>query len=155
GNLAAIDGRTGRIAWNRRVPAASLRGGPIATAGGVVFRTSSNGQIEAYNSITGNLLWRFQTTSRPSPSVAGSPATYELDGEQYVVASMGDAVWAFKLGGKISSAPETVALSESGELFSGPVVDTDEIETTYLQQTAQEPGRRYFIDEYSFTPYRA
>jgi plastocyanin/mono/diheme cytochrome c family protein len=71
---------------------------------------------------------------------------------------MDTSVWAFKLGGEIPPGPEmqpSTGQTDEYQFLKGPVTDTDEVETTYLQRTAQIPGARYFIDEYTFNPYRA
>jgi len=152
--LAAIDGRTGRIAWKKRIPAQFLVAGPLATAGGLIFRMSGDGNAEARDESTGEVIWQFQTGMVGSSVGGGSPSSYEIDGEQYVAMSMGPAVWAFKLDGRIPRVPAP-RVSTQEEEFSGPVVDTDEIETTSFRLTRQEPGKRYFTDEFSFNPYRA
>lgn len=149
--LAAIDSRTGKIAWKKRMPTTLASGGPIVTAGGLMFRSSGDGNVEAYDAQTGDVLWQFQTGVSGS---SGSPATYEVDDEQYVAVPMGPAVWAFKLGGTISSAAAP-AIATLQEEFEGLVVDTDEIETTSLHHSLVEPGKRYFVDEFAFNPYRA
>lgn len=155
GEFAAIDGRTGKIAWRRRIPASSVVGGPMVTGGDLVFRNSGDGSVEAYNARTGDVLWQFRTGYGGPGLGGGSPSSYTIDGEQYVAATMGSAVWAFRLGGSIPSRQDLSSSAGPEEQFSGPLIDTDEIETTSLQRTAQEPGMRYFVDEYSFNPYRA
>jgi alcohol dehydrogenase (cytochrome c) len=149
--LAAIDSKTGRIAWRKRNPATSAPGSPLATAGGLMFRCVADGNVEAYDASTGDVLWRFQTGMGGG---GGPAASYEIDGEQYLALSMGRVVWAFKLNGSAATAaaPEIAVQQEE---FSGPLVETEEIETTSLHRSLIEPGRRYFIDEYTFSPYRA
>ena len=58
-------------------------GGPIVTAGGVLIisATSYDRKIRAFNSATGTLLWE---ADLPFSGVA-TPATYMVDGKQYVV----------------------------------------------------------------------
>ena len=151
--LVAIDSRTGKTAWKKRMPALLQSGAPIVTAGGLLFRRSGDGNLMAHDAKTGEALWRFQTGMGGTGMGPASPVTYEIDGEQYVALAMGPAVWAFKLGGKLppGTAP---SISTTEADFSGPVVDTNVIETTSLMKTIQEPGMRYFIDEYAFSPYR-
>jgi len=62
-------------------------GGPIVTAGGLVFigATCFDKKFRAFNSSTGELLWE---TSLPFSGTA-TPATYELNGRQYVVIAAG------------------------------------------------------------------
>jgi quinohemoprotein ethanol dehydrogenase len=150
GQLAAIDNKTGKIAWKKRMPVTHLAGSPLVTAGGLMFRSSGDGNVEAYNAKTGSLLWQFQTGT----AGGGPPASYEINGEQHIALAIGPTVWAFKLGGQPSSAaPPTISTQD--EEFSGPLVDTEEIETTTLHRSLIEPGARYFIDEFTFNPYRA
>src|SRR6185312_12414909 len=104
---------------------ATFRGGPIVTAGGLMFRNSSDGRIEAFDAGVGKLLWQFQTGTRATSSGSGSPATYEVDGEQFIVASMDAALWGFKLGGTIppTSATEQATARTDDDLVA-PVEDT-------------------------------
>lgn len=62
-------------------------GGPIVTAGGVSFigATVYDKKFRAFNSQTGQLLWE---TVLPFAGVA-TPATYMIDGKQYVVVASG------------------------------------------------------------------
>src|SRR5690606_1280782 len=84
-------------------------GGATATAGGLVFQGNGAGQeLRAFDAKTGEQLWNFPAQT----SVFAAPITYELDGEQYVAASVGGAttqqgyfaptysrMLVFKLGG--------------------------------------------------------
>jgi quinoprotein glucose dehydrogenase len=60
-------------------------GGPIVTAGGLVFIAATNvdRKFRAFDKDTGKLLWE---TVLPSSGNA-TPATYEVNGRQYVVIS--------------------------------------------------------------------
>jgi glucose dehydrogenase len=96
GTLNAIDLNTGKYLW--KVPlgeypelvAKGMKdtgsenyGGPIVTAGGLVIigATIYDRKIRAYNSETGSLLWE---ANLPFAGVA-TPATYMVDGKQYIV----------------------------------------------------------------------
>lgn len=149
GELAAIDTLTGKIAWRKRMPATSLGGGPLTTGGGLMFRSARDGDVSGHDARTGDVLWTFHT----GMGGAGPAASYEIDSTQYIALSTGPAVMAFKLGGGVSSAPAPT--SSPHEDFSGPLIDTDEIETTSLHRSLIEPGARYFLDEFTFNPYRA
>jgi glucose dehydrogenase len=58
-------------------------GGPIVTGGGLVFigATVFDQKFHAYDSHTGELLWE---TTLPFSGLA-TPATYMVDGRQYIV----------------------------------------------------------------------
>ncbi len=96
GTLNAIDLRTGRYLW--KIPlgeypelvALGMKntgsenyGGPIVTAGGVLFigATVHDRIFHAFDSRTGKLLWQ---TVLPFAGMA-TPATYMVDGRQFVV----------------------------------------------------------------------
>jgi glucose dehydrogenase len=112
GTLTAMDPRTNRIVWQKRMrwPCGS-GSGLLSTASGLLFRGESDGHLEAYDIRSGDVLWRFQTGAG-----ADAPAiTYEVAGEQYVailaggnnllLSQPGDNLWAFKLGGTMPEAP--------------------------------------------------
>ena len=54
-----------------------------ATAGGLLFSTTNDRRIRAWDRDTGEVLWSAQLPADPG----GIPAVYELDGRQYVIAS--------------------------------------------------------------------
>jgi quinoprotein glucose dehydrogenase len=90
-HLTAYDLNTGEIKW--RVPHGGVtgiapdsgahfpRGAPLVTAGGLVFvATAQDQMLRAYDRDTGSVLW---TQKLPGGS-EGIPATYEIDGRQYL-----------------------------------------------------------------------
>lgn len=96
GTLNAIDLATGKYLWKiplgeypelvkqgMRNTGSALYGGPIVTAGGVVFigATIYDHKFHAFDSQTGKLLWE---TELPLSGIA-TPSTYMVDGRQYVV----------------------------------------------------------------------
>ena len=112
GTTAAVDLFTGKILWN--VPLGSFvpgqhtgtinLGGPIATAGGLVFTSATmDNFIRAFDSQSGKELWSFEL---PAGGQA-TPMTYTFKGKQYVVIAagghgklgtkQGDSVVAFSL----------------------------------------------------------
>jgi cytochrome c5 len=96
GTLNAIDLNTGRYLWKiplGEYPELAAKGmadtgsenygGPIVTAGGLVIigATIYDRKIRAFNSETGKLLWEGEL---PFAGTA-TPATYMIDGKQYIV----------------------------------------------------------------------
>jgi glucose dehydrogenase len=96
GTLSAIDLKTGKYLW--KIPfgeypdlaahgmkdtGSENYGGPILTAGGVLFigATVFDRRFHAFDSQTGALLWQ---TELPFAGMA-TPSTYMIDGKQYVV----------------------------------------------------------------------
>jgi len=156
GFLAAIDSRTSKIVWKHEMPPETLgQGGSITTAGGLMFRLAGDGEFNAYNAKTGEIVWQFQTGYRGG---SGSPSSYEVNGEQYIAVPVGPVIWGFKLNGtlreKTSSTPVPSPYGDFSE--SGAFQSTDRIETTKLQSDAGGLGGvRYYLDPYSFEPTRA
>ena len=100
GTLNAIDLNTGKYLWKiplgeyPELAAKGLRdtgtenyGGPVVTAGGVLFigATAFDRKFRAFDSRTGKLLWE---TVLPFAGMA-TPATYMIDGRQYIVLAAG------------------------------------------------------------------
>ena len=99
GALVAVDLARGRIAW--RVPLGTLRdmawplgfihgapsvGGPIVTAGGLVFvGAAADDFLRAFDVASGVELWR----GRLPGGGQATPMTYVLDGRQFVVIAAG------------------------------------------------------------------
>jgi len=110
GTLSAIDLNTGDYRW--RIPlgehpelaargirdtGAEQYGGPIVTAGGLVFIAATQDEkFRAFDKSTGRLLWQ---TSLPAAGYA-TPSTYSVRGKQYVVIAAGGG----KLGTKSGDA---------------------------------------------------
>ncbi len=87
GNVTAVDYNTGKIRWKVKTPQPMI-GGILATAGGLLFTGEGNGQFKAYDSATGNVLWSFQAGA----GVNAPPASYTVDGKQYIVVGAGGNV---------------------------------------------------------------
>jgi quinoprotein glucose dehydrogenase len=100
GTLNAINLNTGEYVWKiplgeypeltakgQKNTGTENYGGPIATAGGLLFigATNFDKKIRAFDKSTGELLWE---TTLPFPGNA-TPATYEVNGRQFVVIAAG------------------------------------------------------------------
>lgn len=105
GTLNAIDLNTGEYLWRRPlgelaeltakgVPPTGTEnyGGPVVTASGLLFIAATQDEkFRAFSAETGEILWE---TTLPAGGYA-TPATYEVDGRQYVVIACG--------GGKVGT----------------------------------------------------
>jgi len=111
--ITAYDLNTGEIKW--RIPDGGVtappeagippntgahmpRGGPLVTAGGLLFvATASDRTVRAYDRDTGKVVW-----SKDLPTGSeGVPATYMVDGRQYIVfpVSAGAGLFPIRFGG--------------------------------------------------------
>jgi quinoprotein glucose dehydrogenase len=105
GTLTAVNLNTGETAWKiplgeypelkaKGIPATGTEnyGGPVVTAGGLLFiAASKDGKFRAFNKRNGKLLWE---TDLPAPGFA-TPSVYEVNGKQYIVIACG--------GGKLNT----------------------------------------------------
>lgn len=86
GDLVAWDVLAGKARWrmSRTVP---YNGGTMATASGLVFEGTGDGQFQAVNAKNGKMLW----SMRVGASILGPPITFALDGQQYVLVLAGES----------------------------------------------------------------
>lgn len=112
GNITAVDVSTGKVAWRTRLgitdslPPAKRKtgrrnhGGPITSAGGLVFiGATDDSRFRAFDARSGRELWTFKL---PASAVA-TPITYRgRDGRQYVAVTVA--------GGSAMGAPVTASL---------------------------------------------
>jgi alcohol dehydrogenase (cytochrome c) len=92
GAIRALEATSGDLRWEFRLhslPSSSL----MATAGGLVFGGTPEGDAIALDARTGKLLWRFQTGGR----IAANPVSYMFEGKQYVAIAGGTAMFVFTL----------------------------------------------------------
>lgn len=151
GVMAAIDGKTHKIVWRREFPLGAGRpSGVLTTAGGLMFHATPDGLFSAHDAKTGAIVWQFRTGT----PVGGPAASFEVNGQQFILLVTNTNVWAFTLGGTL---PQQAPLPPRREpdLFSGAIVETTQLETAALQRDNAFTGARYMTDEYQFTPYRA
>jgi len=93
GGLRALDPETGKTVWDYRFYQGSYSAGCLATAGGVVFAAARDGNLMAFDSKAGKLLWRFNTNA----DVHASPMSYAVGGRQYVALAAGAVLVSFAL----------------------------------------------------------
>ena len=91
--VQAFDPETGRSKWKFPLIQSSLSAGVLATAGGVVFAGSREGNLIALDAITGKPLWHFGAGAE----IASSPMSYAVDGRQYIAISSAGALYSFAL----------------------------------------------------------
>lgn len=102
GTLNAVSLNTGKIVW--RIPlgehphfkgkntGTENYGGPVVTAGGLVFIAATmDNKIRAFSKKTGELLWQHELRA----SGFATPAVYEINGKQFIVIACG--------GGKLNT----------------------------------------------------
>ena len=97
GNITAVDYNTGKIKWKVKTEQPMI-GGILATGGGLVFTGEGNGMFRAYDSATGQMVWQ----DKARAGVNAPPASYSVDGEQYIVVGAGGNVQLdYKRGNEI------------------------------------------------------
>jgi len=103
GKLVAYDPIAQRPRWIATLPL-ELNGSPVATAGNLVFQGDASGYFTAYAADTGKVLWSVKTGS----AIQATPATYTINGEQYVLMPAG-------LGGgyRLFGSPASMSTLES------------------------------------------
>ena len=92
GTLEAISVETGRTVWKNEQRAGMLS--LMSTGGELLFGGDVNGRFRAYDQRTGRTLWEVNLGA----PVNGYPATFAVDGKQYVAISTGGSGLAFGLG---------------------------------------------------------
>ncbi|HZH73587.1 MAG TPA: PQQ-binding-like beta-propeller repeat protein, partial [Mariniphaga sp.] len=110
GTLSAINLDRGEIVWQvplgeleeltkRGIPKTGTEnyGGPVVTAGGVVFIGATKDEyFRAFDKTTGEELWRYKL---PAGGYA-TPAVYEINNRQYVVIACGGGKMGTQSGNK-------------------------------------------------------
>ena len=91
--IKALDPETGRTIWDFKLARPSLQNGVMATAGGVVFAASRDGDLIALDAQTGTSLWRYQTGG----NMRASPMSFAVEDRQYVAIASGDTIYCFAL----------------------------------------------------------
>ena len=97
GNITAVDYNTGKIRWKVKTEQPMI-GGVLTTGGGLMFTGEGNGLFKAFDSASGELLWQHQADA----GVNAPPASYNIEGDQYIVVAAGGNVQLdYKRGNEI------------------------------------------------------
>jgi quinohemoprotein ethanol dehydrogenase len=137
GRLLAWDPVQQKEVW-RAEYIAPWNGGTLTTAGNLVFQGSADGRFIAYNAKTGEKLWETPVGT----GVVAAPATYMVDGVQYVSVAVGwggvfgisaratdregpGTVYTFAVGGK-APLPEFTKY-QIGNLLTGVKYDPKDV----------------------------
>ena len=137
GRLLAWDPVKQKEVW-RVEHIAPWNGGTLTTAGNLVFQGSADGRFVAYNASTGEKLWETPVGT----GVVAAPATYLVDGVQYVSIAVGwggvfgitqratdregpGTVYTFAVGGKAPLPAFTKYQTEN--LLSGVKYDPKDV----------------------------
>ena len=92
GAVRALDVKTGKTVWDFTLPTPPWAG-VMATAGGLVFGGSNEGNFFAVDARTGKPLWQFQTGG----AIRCGPMSFLVDGKQRVVVAGGRSIFVFGL----------------------------------------------------------
>lgn len=88
GYVEAFDPATGHLMWSTKFPfpmVASM----LATAGGLVFAGEPNGDFNALDARSGQILRKFKTGS----GIHSNPIAYSVRGKQYIAVPTGWGGW--------------------------------------------------------------
>ena len=93
GELIAWDPIAQQARWKVR-HTYFMNGGTLATAGGLVFQGDADGFFAAYDALTGEKAWSYETVS----GIVAAPISYQLDGRQYVAVMVGGGGFGYMVG---------------------------------------------------------
>jgi quinohemoprotein ethanol dehydrogenase len=120
GLLTAYDLGKGDIAWQKKFPD-SCYSGAVSTAGGLVFVGRNTGELQAFDSESGELLWSFQTGAGANTTVT----PFEDEGEEKIAiyaggnslaaTPHGENFWVFSLSGTMEESEGTEKEGEGTE----------------------------------------
>lgn len=90
GHIKALDATTGEIKWSFDLLSPPWSG-VMATAGGLVFTGTNEGNFLALDAFTGDALWDFETGG----AIRANPISYGIANKQYVAIAAGNAIFVF------------------------------------------------------------
>jgi quinohemoprotein ethanol dehydrogenase len=164
GVMAAIDVKTSKIAWKQDFTG-PRPSGAMATATGLLFQTLPDGNLQARDAKTGEMIWQYQTGLNGG---AAPGASYEIEGEQYIALAGRNNILALKLNGTLEPKADVADAAGGGGRggrgggpaapaiggFNGPITDTFRVEVASYVRDSENGSVRMYVDEHAFNPYR-
>jgi alcohol dehydrogenase (cytochrome c) len=98
-----MDYRKGSIRWKHELGDGEGVAGMLTTAGNLLFTADNDSNLLALDPATGKTLWHVNLGAR----MLTAPSTYELDGKQYLLTPVGDAIFCWTLPEGPASATNT------------------------------------------------
>ena len=92
GSIIALEVDTGVKKWEYPLDSPPWAG-VLATAGGLVFSGSNEGNFYALNARTGERLWQYQTGGM----IRTNPISFSIDGKQHITVAGGRTLFVFGL----------------------------------------------------------
>ncbi|MEZ5356752.1 MAG: PQQ-dependent dehydrogenase, methanol/ethanol family [Bryobacteraceae bacterium] len=90
GAVRALEAATGQMRWEFRLQSAPWAG-VLATAGGLVFSGTNEGNVFALDASTGKPLWDFQAGG----PVMANPISFDIDGKQHIAVAADRVLYVF------------------------------------------------------------
>jgi alcohol dehydrogenase (cytochrome c) len=135
GLFVAMNTTTGKIAWSKKLPQKMYSG--VVVAGDLVFFGEGNGQFNAVDAQTGDVVWTFKSDLPNVGGANGAPAVYAVNGREYVVMAFGgNADAGFAKGDALIA----FALPQSGQ--TQPLIvqaNPQQVATGDLAASAMQP----------------
>jgi glucose dehydrogenase/plastocyanin len=164
GVMAAIDVKTSKIAWKQDFTG-PRPSGAMATATGLLFQTLPDGNLQARDAKTGEMIWQYQTGLNGG---AAPGASYEIDGEQYIALAGRNNILVLKLNGTLEPKADVAEAGAGGGRggrgggpaapaiggFNGQITDTFRVEVASYVRDSENGSTRMYVDEHAFNPYR-
>ena len=96
GKLRAWDMNKGEMVWSHDFHDTPYWGPVLSTGGDLIFTGGTNDRkFRAFNATTGEKLWEYPTNS----GITAVPASFEVDGRQYIAVQSGWGVDAERMQG--------------------------------------------------------
>ena len=139
GFLTAWDPVKNAAAWQLPLEAHD-NGGVMSTAGGLIFQGDTHGGFRAHDAATGEVLWRTDL----KVGLMAAPSTYEVDGEQYIVAALGPGG---AIGGTFGYSFDPPLKRSPGRVVAFKLNGDAEIPDIFAPEVDETPKTEAFGDE--------